>query len=130
MKFVLPFVTRARYERELEQASSLTKTVASMVDREYGRATADVNKTVHSWALDQNEKQFYGGRVNFQVLATRFAPAPTTISGVFEQADLKKVGDRTPTQHSIDLMTEIANENKAFSNPGGHQALDFGENNA
>lgn len=109
----LPFISRARYERDLAAANSISKTLAGMVDREYRRATQDVNAQVHRWALDQNEKQFYGGRVNFQTLASKFAPAPTTISGVLEKAEVPKIGD-PPSQWAIDLMNEIANENKAI----------------
>lgn len=109
------FVSRKRYEADLAAANSISKTLAQMVDREYLRATEDVNAKVHRWALDQNEKQFYGGRVNFQTLASRFAPTPTTISGVLEQAEVPKIGD-PPSQWAIDLMTEIANENKAIGN--------------
>ena len=66
-----------------------------------------------SMHMFSKEKQFYGGRVNFQTLASKFAPAPTTISGVLEKAEVPKIGD-PPSQWAIDLMNEIADEQKAI----------------
>lgn len=107
------FVTRGRYERDLEQAGNLAKTLAGMVDREYSRATDDVRRQVHTWAANANYKSFHGGRVDFTGLERQFAPSPTTLSGLIEQAGIPSIGGG-PSPWVHQLMGEIADDNKAI----------------
>lgn len=113
MSIKWPFVTRGRHESELTQAGTLAKTLAGMVDREYMRAWEDSRKQIHAWASDQTYKQFHGGRVDFSTLEKQFAPTPTTISGLVEQAGIPSIGGG-PSQWVKDLIGEIADENKAI----------------
>lgn len=113
MNIKWPFVSRARHERDLEQAGTLAKTLAGMVDREYSRAAADVRTQVHTWASDQSYKSFHGGRVDFTALERQFAPTPTTIAGLVEQAGIPPIGGG-PSPWVQQLMGEIADENKAI----------------
>ena len=108
-----PFVTRRRHESDLEQAGTLAKTLAGMVDREYMRAWEDMRKQVHTWASDANYRAFHGGRVDFTGLEKQFAPKPTTISGLIEQAGIPPIGGGS-SPWVYQLMGEIADENKAI----------------
>lgn len=108
-----PFVSRGRYERELEQAGSLAKTLAGMVDREYMRAWDDLRGQVHAWAGDANYRAFHGVRVDFTSLENRFAPKPTTVTELIDRAGIPPIGGGS-SQWVKDLLGEVADENKAI----------------
>ena len=135
-----PFVSRARYERELWQASNLAKTLGSMVNREYGRAMYDGKKLVHEWASDAAYKVHQLGdnpQRQFQNAVRVFNPDPLTVSEVL--GELPKVGGDTRDTHPSpwveQLAAEVAQEGRQVRgdpgpNPGDDTTsppLTFGE---
>ena len=82
-----PFMTKARYEHDLEIAMDVMQRA---VEREYQRAMTEGRAQVRRWAVDANAKFFTidmhrakGAAIAaFQQAASQFGPAPLTMSDV------------------------------------------------